>query len=159
MHSARSAWVRHPGTPDSAPAGARLCPRLQALRGGRVPPAHRRAASGRAPRPPQGLSRSLLVCPLRGCGRGWGGLWPAAATGDCAAGHLAGAFVTEIGGPGTATSVRIGDAEDRALRLVNLFAAVVANQNGFPSHVNRLPRWNFRPQFTRRNTRREFVTR
>ena len=61
--SARSGRARRRGAPDSARAGAPLCPRLQARRGGTAPPSHRRAAAGRLPGP---LSTRLL---LRAAGR------------------------------------------------------------------------------------------
>ena len=140
--SARSGSVRRPGAPDSAPAGARLCPRSQALRGGRVPPSHRRAASGRVPGPPsRRLCCSAATRRLRAFGRR-----PRRAT--ARPGILPGAVVAEIRCLRAAARVRIGDAEGRALRLVDLLAAVVANQNGFPSHVI-ASRVDFRAQFRR----------
>jgi hypothetical protein len=158
MRSARSASVRRPGAPDSAPVGARLCPRLQALRGGRVPPSHRRAASGRVPGSPRtAFTLCALFVRLRGCRRSRCSIpWAAAAAGDGAAGHLPRALVTEICGLRASPCVRVGDAQDGALRLVDLLPAVVANQNGFPSHAI-ASKIRFPPEFTQRYGRREFA--
>src|SRR5262249_13066906 len=117
------------------------CPRSPARREGTDPPSHGRCGPGRLPRefganreirragPPWSYAGQLGAC-----------LGPraTAAPRDGATGHLPRAVVAQVSGLRATPCIRIGDAQNRALRLLDLLAAVVANQNGFPSHVNRL---------------------
>jgi hypothetical protein len=68
-----------------------------------------------------------------------GGCLGAAAT-SCGrpAGHLSGAVVAEIGLLGAAPGVGIGQAERRAFTFTDFLPAIVTDQYGFPSHVERL---------------------
>ena len=80
----------------------------------------------------------MLFCGLSGLYLG-----AAPAAGGRAAGHLPRALVAEIGDLRAASGIRIRDPQHRALRLVDLPAAVVANQDCFPSQIRLLNRfWN-----------------
>src|SRR3954452_24642701 len=66
--------------------------------------------------------------------RGRCGLRPAPAACSRLAGHVAGAVAAEGGLLRTAPRVGIGDPPHRAVLLVDLFATVVANENGSACH-------------------------
>ena len=122
--------------PDSARAGARLCPRSQARRGGTAPPSHRRAATGRVPMAaPSGFP--AVSGPLEASALGLGAR-PAAAAGGGAARHLPGALVAEIGHLRAAAGVGIRHAQRRTLGLVDLLAAVVTDEHCFPRQIRLL---------------------
>ena len=126
--SARSDTARRRGAPDSARAGARLCPRSQAPRGGSVPPSHRRAAAGRVPGP---LQRRFLALYAAVCAFGRRPRRAAARPGIVPAQSSQRSATFE---PRRASRER--DPQRRAVRLVDFLPAVVANQNGFPSHIS-----------------------
>ena len=127
------------GAPDSAPGGARPCPRWRAPRSARAAPTHGSPGRGRLLDAPRriagkwGKARGGGRCRRRGrrvrrrTSAGGRGVRPAAR-------HLAGAVVAEIGLLGAATRVGIGQTQRRALRVADLLAAVVANEHGLSSH-------------------------
>ena len=84
-----------------------------------------------APEEPEAHRTQTRQGQLRGC-RGFG--TPATAS-DLRTGKLPGALIAVIGLLGTPTSVSKDSADERALSLLNLVSAVIANADRLPSHA------------------------
>src|SRR5581483_7180624 len=93
-------------------------------------------------RHPPTLARNASCFCERGSARELHPLGLAAAAGDGAAGHRAGALVAEVGLLRAAASVRVGHAQNGALRLLDFSATAVANKNGLTGHDLSSLKWN-----------------